>query len=97
MTDMESESDREVLLDGIMPFEVKGLCRKLDDAGVEFDVEGSSCIDPRSNNAAAAITDIYNAFSLYGLKNCYRIVVRHDNLAKAQEVLGVAPCKDNQP
>lgn len=62
----------------------------------EFDMESSSCIDPRSDNAAAAITDIYNAFSLYGLKNCYRIVVRHDNLAKAQETLGISPCEGSQ-
>lgn len=78
-----------------MPFEMEDLCQKLEGAGVEFTVEGSSCIDPRSDNAAAAITFINNAFSFGGLKDCYRIVVRRDNLSKAQEALGIAPFNED--
>jgi hypothetical protein len=55
----------------------------------------AECIDPRSDNAAAAITFINNAFSFGGLKDCYRIVVRRDNLSKAQEALGIAPFNEN--
>ena len=96
MTDMETDSENEVLIDGIMPFEVEDLCQKLEGAGVEFSVEGSSCIDPRSDNAAAAITFINNAFSFGGLKNCYRIVVRRDDLSKAQEALGMAEAEESE-
>lgn len=44
-----------------------------------------------SDNAAAAITDIYNAFSSYGLGICYRVLVHCDDYEKAMAALGEMP------
>lgn len=90
--EQHTEKDElEIVLDGIFPFEVEELCGKLKAAGVAFMLEHASkdcMIDPRENNAIAAITRISNIFSEGGLTTCYRIAVRKECVATAREALG---------
>lgn len=86
------EDEFVVVIDGVLSFEADEMCKRLESAGVEFSLEGSSSkesgiIDPRSDNAAAALTRISNAFSSGGLTTCYRIVVRRDDVVKARDAL----------
>lgn len=84
-----------VLLDGLQVFEVEGLCRVLEDAGVGFRVDGVSdgecgVVEVRPNNWAAGLTSVCNGFNRGGTTVHMRISVLKEDFEKAAAALEAA-------
>ena len=82
-----------VLINGVMPFEIETICKKLERANIRFSIRSpganeSGIINVRPDNAAAGLTNIANAFSSGGLSTYYQISVATEDYEKARELIG---------
>lgn len=85
-------SEWDVLADGLVVYEAKEICRKLEKVNIRFKLEhvaadNAGVVNPRPNNAAAAITNISNAFQQGGLGVMLRILVVSEDLEAARKVI----------
>ena len=85
-------NDFKVLIPTIMPFEVKGICKKLEQEHIRFMItpmgtNDAGLLDVRSNNVAAALTNIADAFSHGGTSIGYQVSVHPDDYEKAKEIV----------
>lgn len=86
------KSEWDVLADGLVVYEAKEICRKLEGANIRFklehvDADNAGVINPRPNNAATAITNINNAFQQGGLGVMLRVLVVSEDLEVARKVI----------
>jgi hypothetical protein len=87
-----AENDKAVLRDGVFVHEADEVCRKLEQAGIPFEIcqvskDSAGIIESHQNNWSTALGSVLNYFNQGGLGVYLRIIVKYEDLDRANATL----------
>ena len=91
-----AENDKAVLRDGVFVHEADEICRKLEREGIPFEIcqvskDSAGIIESHKNNWSTALGSVVNYFNQGGLGVYLRIIVKSEDLDRANAALEPKP------
>ena len=91
-----AENDKAVLRDGVFVHEADEICRKLEREGIPFEIcqvskDSAGIIESHKNNWSTALGSVVNYFNQGGLGVYLRIIVKSEDLDRANAALESKP------